>query len=210
MSVQESTAVAQPTELGELDKLVLRLGVVQLHRMRRQEEEAQLRAEVVKALRAGGKRPFYDPRNPEQKLWHATASETTYQAHVIDRSKTEEWVRERYPAKLRPRTKLREGFTDEDVLQVLRKHAAYMIEDVEEVQDWVLRELELKSQLAGQPMGWGNEIGEHAPPGITVTKPDSTVKMTFSPRAAEVIEALIIDRVIDLDGNPITPAVGGE
>lgn len=202
MSIQESAA-AVPLELGELDKLVLRLGVVQLHRMRRQEEEVQLRAEVVKALRAGGKRPMYDPLNPEQKLWHATASETTYQARVVDRTRAEEWVRENYPAKLRPRTKLKEGFTDEDVLQVLRKHAEYMIEDIEEVQDWVLRELELKSQQAGEPMGWGNEIGEHAPPGIAVTKPDSIVKMTFSPRAAEIVDALILNGVIDVDGNPV-------
>lgn len=208
MSVEQSAAVAPVDELGELDKLVLRLGVVQLNRMRRQEEETQLRAEVVKALRAGGKRPVYDPRNPQQKLWHATASETAYQARVIDRSKTEEWVRENYAAKLRPRTRLRDGFTDEDVLQVLRKHAGYMIEDVEEVQDWVLRELELKSQQAGQPMGWGNEIGEHAPPGIVVTKPESTVKMTFSPRAVEAVDALILDGVIDIDGNPTSP--GGQ
>ncbi len=208
MSVEQSAAVVPIGELGELDRLVLRLGVVQLNRMRRQEEEAQLRAEVVKALRAGGKRPFYDPRNPQQKLWHATASETAYQARVVDRSRAEEWVRENYPAKLRPRTKLREGFTEDDVLQVLRKHAGYMIEDVEEVQDWVLRELELKSQQAGEPMGWGNEIGEHAPPGIAVTKPDSTVKMTFSPRAVEVIDGLIVDGVIDVDGNP--KSLGGE
>lgn len=207
MSVEHAPAAIQPIA-SDLDRLVLRLGVVQWHRMRRQEEETQLRAEVVKALRAGGKRPVYDPRNPEQKLFHATASETNYQARVVDRAKAEEWVRENYPAKLRPRTKLKEGFTEEDVMQVLRKHAAYMIDDVEEVQDWVLRELELKSQQAGEPMGWGNEIGEHAPPGIAVTKPDSTVKMTFSSRAFEVIEALILERVIDVDGNLVS--TGGE
>lgn len=208
MSVEQASAGARPVVADELDRLVLRLGVVQWHRMSRQEEEAQLRAEVVKALRAGGKRPVYDPRNPEQKLFHATASETNYQARVIDRAQTEEWVRENYPAKLRPRTKLREGFTEDDVMQVLRKHAGYMIEDGDVVEDWVLRELELKSQQAGQPMGWGNEIGEHAPPGIAVTKPDSTVKMTFSPHAFDAIRALILEGVIDVDGNPVS--TGGE
>lgn len=204
MSVEHALVGAQPAVPNDLDKLVLRLGVVQWHRMRRQEEETLLRAEVVNALRAGGKRPVYDPRNPEQKLFHATASETNYQAHVVDRAQTEEWVRENYPAKLRPRTKLREGFTDEDVMQVLRKHANYMIEDGDVVEDWVLRELEFKSQQAGQPMGWGNEIGEHAPPGIAVTKPDSTVKMTFSSHAFDAIQELILEGVIDVDGNPVS------
>jgi hypothetical protein len=208
MSVEQSAAVAPGNELSELDKLALRLGVVQLNRMRMQQEETELRAQVVKALRAGGKVPVYDPRNPKRKLWHATASETNYQAQVVDRTAAEEWVRENYPAKLRPRTKLREGFTDDDVLQVLRKHASYMIEDVEEVQDWVLHELELKSQQAGEPMGWGNEIGEHAPPGIVVTKPESTVLVKFTPGALDAIDSLILDRFIDLDGNVI--AAGGE
>jgi hypothetical protein len=208
MSVEQSAVVVPVGELSELDKLALRLGVVQLNRMRMQQEETELRAQVVKALRAGGKVPVYDPRNPKRKLWHATASETNYQAQVVDRTAAEEWVRENYPAKLRPRTKLREGFTEEDVLQVLRKHAGYMVEDVEEVQDWVLHELELKSQQAGEPMGWGNEIGEHAPPGIVVTKPDSTVLVKFTPGAFDAINSLIVDRVIDLDGNII--AAGGE
>ena len=208
MTVQESTAAVPLPELSELDKLVLRLGVVQMHRTQRQQEEQDLRAKVVNKLRPGGKCPIYDPRDPSKKLWNATASETSFRAEVVDRTKAEDWVRENYPSKLRPQVKLKEGFTEADVLQIARRYAAYMFEEVDVVEPWVLNELKIKSQQAGRPMGWGNEIGEHAPPGIEVTKADSTITMTFTPAAAELLRSLIRDGVIDSDGNPTSS--GGE
>lgn len=197
-------APATLDELNTLDRLVLRLGVVQLHRIQRQQEEKQLRAQVVKELKEGGKRPFYDPRNPSRKLWNATASETSYHAEILDRTQLEAWIHENYPAKLRPQTKLRQGFTEADVWQIARTYAAYMFEEADVVEPWVFNELKVKSEQAGEPMGWGNEIGEKAPPGIEVTKAASTVTMTFTPKAAELMHSMIIDGVIDVDGNLIT------
>lgn len=207
MSEQASVML---NELDTLDLLVLKLGVIQLHRIQRQQEEKALRAQVVKKLKEGGKRPFYDPRNPARKLWNATASETSYHAEILDRTKLEEWVRENYPAKLRPQTKLRAGFTEADVWQIARTYAAYMFEEVDVVEPWVLNELKLKSEQAGQPMGWGNEIDDNAPPGIEVTKAASTVTMTFTPKAAELMHSLILDGVIDVDGNLTAAPAGGE
>lgn len=207
MSEQKSVPVEQ---MDALDREMLRLGVAYLRRKHWVEQEQKRRAEAVKMLRPGGKRPVYDPRNAERKLWHGTASETSYKAEIVDHRQLEEWVRENYPAKLRSKTKLKEGFTEADVLQIAQTYASYMFETVPVVEDWVKHELVLKSQLAQQPMGWGGEVGESAPPGIEVSKAASAVVLTITKHAAEAIDELILAGVIDEDGNIIASSLGGE
>lgn len=196
------TPTATPSTLTDLDRLVLRLGVTQLSRVRAASAEQALRTEVVTALRRGGSRAAVNPYTGE-KIAQVTVSETAYKADVVDPSATTEWVKATYPAKTRKVVKVREGFTPEDVLRALEVLAPYMVEEVVEVEPWVLRELELKSQQAGTPMGWGGEVGENAPPGIKVVQPDSTVRVTFSPHAVDVVDGMLANRVIDMDGNII-------
>ncbi|MDX3661250.1 hypothetical protein PV646_28430 [Streptomyces sp. ID05-26A] len=206
MSDEQSNVAGQ---LNDMDRLIWQLGWVVLQRKRRQEEEERLREKVVNNARAGATWPVADPRNAERKLWHATVSKTSYVATITDRTKAEQWVREQYPAKLRKKWKLREGFTEADAWEQLREHCGYMFEEVAVVEEWVLNELKMKSQQAGRPMGWGNEIGEKAPPGIEVTKPPSTVLLKITDDASDIVDALRASGIIDQDGN-FTAPVGGE
>lgn len=190
-------------ELSELDRLMLKLGVAQRKRQQAQEHETQVRANAVEALGEGGRKFTYNPLNHKEKLWHSTVSETQYQAHVTDRAAAEAWVCEQYPFKTRTRKRLVPGTRMDEVIEALLKVAPYLVEDYVEVEDHVLHELEQKSKLARQPMGFGGEIGEHAPPGITVTKPKPSMRVTFEDGAAEAIDELILRGVIDDDGNVI-------
>lgn len=199
----------QPSVVHQLNQLIWRLGVVQMQRKRRQEEERDLRDQVVATVPSGGTWPIVDPRDPDRKLLQATVSKSSYVAKVTDRAHTEKWVKAEYPEKTRREWRLKEQFTEADAWKVLRELAPRMFEEAEVVEDHLLRELELKSQMAGQPMGFGGEVGEDAPPGITVTKPDSVVVVTFTEAASGAFDELIVERVIDLDGNFITPAAGG-
>jgi hypothetical protein len=87
-------------------------------------------------------------------------------------------VTEKYPERLEERTRIKQD-RDQDVINVLQVFAPYLLETVRLVPDHVIREIELKSQLAHQPMGLGNEIGEDAPPGIKVSEVPAKVTITF-------------------------------
>ena len=200
---------AQSSVVEQLNQLIWRLAVVQTHRKRRQAEERELRDQVVATVPSGGTWPIVDPRDPDRKLMQATVSKTSYVARVTDRAATEKWVKAEYPAKTRREPRLKECFTQADAMKALQDLAPGMFEEVDVVEDHLLRELELKSQMAGQPMGFGGEIGEHAPPGITVTKPDPTVVVTFTKSAPDVFDELTVGGVIDLDGNFAARAAGG-
>lgn len=208
MSEEQSISGVVAAATAQLNQLIWRLGVVQWHRKRRQQEERELRDEVVASVPSGGTWPVVDPRNPEIKLLHATVSRTSYVAKATDRAATEKWVRTEYPSKTRPERRLKECFTQADAMKALQDLAPNMFEEVDVVEDHLIRELELKSQLAGEPVGFGGEIGEHAPPGITVTKPEPTVLVKFTDAADAAVEELIIAGVIDMDGNFIKPIAG--
>lgn len=198
---------AQPiavADLSELDKLMLKLGVAQLNREQAEEHEQQVRAAAVDALGEGGRKFTYDPLNRKRKLWHSTVSETQYQAHVVDRSATEAWVREKYPFKTVTRKRLVPGTSMNEVIEALLKVAPYLVEEVVEVEDHVLHELEMKAKQALEPIGFGGEIGKDAPPGIEVTKPKPSMRVTFKDGAAEAIAELMLAGVIDDEGNVIT------
>jgi len=195
---------------SELDLLALRLGVAQVNREQAEETEKTLREQAVKAWGEGGKRSTLNPLNPKDKLWHCTASETKYRAQVTDRSATEEWVKENYPLKARKRMRIVPGTSMDEIVQaVINSGATYLVEEVVEVEDHVLRELELKAQQAREPIGFGGEIGADAPPGISVTKPASKMLVTFQPGGREMVAELMLAGVIDAEGNPIRRAGRG-
>lgn len=206
MTTQMDTAEEQLNVTGYLKQLILRLGITQMHRRRREQEERELRDQVVAVVPPGGTWVIVDPRNPDRKLLQATVSKTSWVAKVTERWRTEKWVVDEYPAKARREWRLKPHFTQADAMKALFDLAPKMFEEVDYVEDHVIRELELKSQLAGEPVGFGGEIGEHAPPGITVTKPDSKVVVTVPEDAYDAFGELIVSGFIDMDGNIITPS----
>jgi len=203
LDAQHDTTTA-PTPLpqalaDELNALLLRLAVRDYNAKRALASAAAAKAEAVLALRRGGTQVAADPTQSGQEIAQVTVSKVTYTASVVDRGAAEAWVKDRYPDKVETRLRLLPGATEQDVLNVLRTFAPYLLEEVDVVPDHVLRELELKSQQARRPMGWGGEVDQDAPAGIAVTVSDPRVTVTF--RNTEAIDELIVAGVVDMDGN---------
>lgn len=205
-SDMQDTHTDTPTAAGEsladeLNALLIRTAVAHRNAERAKEAEIEAKAEAVKVLRRGSTQVATNPLKPEEEFVQVTVSKSTYSAKATDRKLLEEWVTERYADKVETQTRLTSTTTEQDVINVLKTFAPYLLEEVTVVPDHVIRELELKSQKAHQPMGWGGEVGEDAPPGIVVEK--STPRVTITFRNADVVDDLILNGVVDMEGNMI-------
>jgi len=188
-----------------VNALLLRAAVRKYAADRAVESAAEAKAEVVRALRRGATLAAANPVKPEQEIAQVNVSKVTYSATTVDRAAAEEWVKARYGDKVEKKTRLLPTVTERDVFNVLRQFAPYLLEEVDVVPDHVIRELELKSEQAREPMGWGGEIGDAAPTGIKVTQSDPKVTITF--REVQAIDDLILNGVIDMDGNMLGGAL---
>lgn len=202
---------AQGEVVVELDWLSKALGVVARKVDDLQKVEEKIRAKLTSALGPQGRRSVYDPQHPGGKGWKGwgmTASETSYKAEFTDRSAAAEWTLKNYEEKAETRTRVRPDVPEHEWINVLRKHASYMLEEVREVPEYVLADLLRKSQAAGEPMGFNGELGENAPPGISVTKPDSVLSVKFYAPADAIVSELEKDDRFSLD--TITAALAGD
>lgn len=208
MSENQAT---QGQDVIEQDWLTKALGVVQSERQKLEEVEGRIRKRLTTALGPGGSRSVYDPQHlgkKDRKGWKATATEMAYQASVEDRSKAQEWVLAKYPEKAEHRIRISPEVPPREVLNVIRRHAKHMLEEVVEVPDYVLNELVQKAASAGQPIGFGGEVGESAPPGIKVTQPDSYLSVKFYDAAGDIITSLRADERYAL--HTIVAAMAGD
>lgn len=195
----------------ETDWLSKALGVVQDKREELEQLESKIRNRLVDTLGPGGSRSVYDPQHigkKEWKGWKATATEMAYQAVIADRSQVDEWVLKHYEEKAEPRVRISPEVPEREVLNVVRKHAKHMLEEVIEVPDHVVRELVVRSQQAGQPIGFGGEVGKDAPPGITVSQPDSYLTVKYYGPRSEIVAALVADERFSLE--TIAAAMAGD
>lgn len=195
----------------EQDWLTKALGVVQSERARLEEIEEKIRKRLTDALGPGGSRSVYDPQHlgkKDWKGWKATATEMSYQACVEDRSAAEDWVLAKYPEKAEHRVRISPEVPEREVLNVIRSHAKHMLEEVVVVPDYVLNELVARSRQAGQPIGFGGEVGKSAPPGIKVTQPDSYLTVKFYDAAGDIIATLRADERFTLE--TIAAAMAGD
>jgi hypothetical protein len=186
----------------EQDWLTKALGVVQSEREKLEEVEGRIRQRLTTALGPGGSRSVYDPQHlgkKEWKGWKATATEMAYQACVEDQSKAAAWVLAHYAEKAEHRIRVSPEVPEREVINVIRSHAKHMLEEVVEVPDYVLHELVQKAKQAGQPIGFGGEVGENAPPGIKVTQPDSYLSVKYYGPATDIVETLRADERFKLD-----------
>lgn len=179
--------------------LLVKLAVASRKSQEAQKAEKAAKKEVVEAFRRGATQVAADPRKPDEEIAQITVSKVTWSAQALDRAAVDEWVKAKYADKAEK--KVRIICTDEDVLNIMRTFAPYYLEEVHVVPDHVIRELELKSEVAHQPMGWGGEIGDDAPPGIAVTPSDPKITITW--RNADLVDDLIVGGVVDMDGNLI-------
>lgn len=198
-TVTDPTQADGPSLAGELNALLVRASVAYRNALRAQDAEASAKADVVRVLRRGATVPATNPLKPDEEFVQVTVSKLTWKANVVDRAATDEWVKEKYPNRIEKKTRLLRSVTEEDLFKVLRHHAPYLLEEIDIVPDHVVRELELKSTKARQPMGWGGEVDDDAPPGIVVAGSTPQVKITF--RNVEVVDDLILNGIVDMDGN---------
>jgi len=63
----------------------------------------------------------------------------------------------------------------------LREHAPRLLAKKTRVPGWAVNELVTRSKGAGEPVGFGGECGEHAPPGIEVSTPPGVLSVTVDP-----------------------------
>lgn len=190
---------------ARVNALLLCVAVRKYNADRALESAAAAKQEVVNTLGRGATLTAANPLRPEQEVAQVNVSKATWSASTIDRAATEEWVKARYRDRVVKKTRLLPTVTEQDVLNVLRTFAPYLLEEIDEVPDHVIRQLELKSEKAHRPMGWGGEVGDDAPPGIKVTESDPKVTITF--REVQAIDDLILDGVIDMDGNMLGGAL---
>lgn len=203
--------LVQGQDVIEQDWLTKALGVVQSEREKLEEIEGRIRRRLTTALGPGGSRSVYDPQHlgkKDWKGWKATATEMAYQACLEDRGAAAAWVLAEYPEKAEHRVRISPEVPEREVLNVVRSHAKHMLEEVVEVPDYVLHELVQKARQAGQPIGFGGEVGKSAPPGIKVTQPDSYLSVKFYDAAGDIIASLRSDERFALD--TIVAAMAGD
>ncbi len=187
-----------------LDSALLKLGVLTVLQSRVAEAVGEARTAVLQATRKGDTLTVAHPDSDEE-IAKVTHSKPKPKAVVTDVRALDAWVLTNYPNKAATKV----IGSQADVLDVLREHAPFLLEEVAEVRDWARNELTVKSSAAGEPVGFGGEIGENAPPGIKVITPDGVLRVLVAKNAAEVVDQLWLDNRVDLDGNLLELPAGG-
>jgi hypothetical protein len=204
-TVVEPAPADGPSLAEELNALLIRAAVAYRNAERAVEDETAAKADVVKVLGRNSTKTATNPLNPDEEFVQVNVSKVTYSAKVVDLGATEGWVREKYADRIEKKTRLLANVTEDDLFKVLRHHAPYLLEEIDVVPSHVIRELVLKSEKAHQPMGWGGEVGDDAPPGIKVEKSTPRVSITF--RNADVVDDLILNGVVGMDGKMLGGAL---
>lgn len=196
--VEETSAVGEAA-VKAVNAVLIRAAVANRNAERFNAADKAAKADVVKVLGRKGSLPVMNPLNPGEEFVQITVSKLTHIAKTVDYTAVEEWVKKNYADKVEKKTRLMPGTTEQHVFNVLRQFAPYLLEEIDVVPNHVVYELELKSKLAQQPMGFGGEIGENAPPGIVVEESTPKVSVTF--RNAAVVDDLIVTGIVDMEGN---------
>lgn len=196
---EEVAAPVEETVAKDLNAILLRAAVAHRNAERAKQADEAATADVVKVLGRKGSRTVMNPLRPEEEFVQVTVSKLTYSAKAEDPSATEEWIRQRYSEKVETQKRITTKFSAQDIIKILEDLAPFLLEPVEVIPPHVIGELERKSRQAQQPMGFGGEIGKDAPPGIVVTPSTPKVYVTF--RNADVVDELIINKVVDMEGN---------
>lgn len=202
-AVESSPEIAGPTAeetaVKALNAVLIRAAVAHRNAERAKEADAAASADVVNMLGRGGSLPVMNPLNAGEEFVQVTVSKLIYSAKTVDPAATKAWISERYADKVEKRRRLSTKFTAQQVIEILEDLAPFLLETVEFVPDHVLNELQKKSQLAQQPMGFGGEVGEDAPPGIVVEPSTPQVRVTF--RKVDVVDDLLACGIVDMEGN---------
>lgn len=181
------------------DNALLRTAVLAFLAKRVKVEGDAARADIASVMSKGDTLAVRSPLDGS-KIGRVSKSDPKPRATVTNRALVEEWITHHYPDKLIERAEISGPMAE--VIQVLREHAPHLVTDRKSVPDWAINELAVKSEQAGEPIGYGGELGEHAPRGIEVVIPDGVITVVLDKCNAEpAIRALWDARLVDMDGN---------
>jgi hypothetical protein len=183
-------------ELSNKDLVLLRLAVSTFIQKRMKIEVDDVRAVASEELRDGDAHTIRSPLDREAKIARVSMSEPKPSATITNRSELEAWISTYYPEKLVERTEIVGAMSE--VLEVLRVHAPHLIEDRKGVPDWAVAELVRKSESARQPVGWGGEMDV---PGIEVSTPAGSLRVTLDREADAAIRELWERGQVGMDGS---------
>lgn len=186
------------TDLSAVNRAVLNVAILTFLQKRLAGDVDTIRGHASSLMKKGDTLSARSPLD-DVKIARVSKSDPKKRATVDDRKALEQWVTDRHPEKLMERGEIVGPMPE--VLATLREHAPHLVADKKSVPDWAVNELLLKAEKAGVPVGYGGELDEHAPPGITVTNPDGVLSVVLDKTNAEAaIRALWDARLVDMDG----------
>lgn len=141
----------------------------------------------------------WSPLDGDEPVARVSKSKPKPQATITNRAALASWIEDRYPEKLHTAPVI--IGSDAEVLEALQEHAPHLVAVDTSVPDWAYNELRLKAEKAGQPIGYGNEIGDQAPPGIEVTLPDGALSVVVDKmNGPDALQALWDAHLFAMDG----------
>ena len=205
--MHEKHDTTEPAEPTPRDVALRRLALLTALKDRVVEAEKQAYAAASTHLGKGDTSTIVNPANPEEVIVKITKVRGRKRADITHRGDVEKWVVANYPGKTETKTVV--NGSQADVIAVLREHAPFLLEEVTEVPAHAVNELCLLSAAAGEPVGFGGEIGEQAPPGIEVVEHGVTVRVLRQPGGQDVVARMWRSGAVSLDELLALPS-GGE
>lgn len=175
---------------------------------------AKAREDELRALAPGEIEPgetiiARSPADRNVKLGKVQATTPKPVAVFTDRPAFDEWMFRQHDDKCHDVDKLIGSPTE--IIAALRAHCPADVVDqlvtVERtVPDWAPAQVLAQSAAAGEPVGIEGELGEQAPPGVTVQAGASTIRISLDKAATEHVSQLWQDGITALAGRSITAA----
>lgn len=171
------------------------LRLIALAELKKAVTSADKAARADTGLGRGDRKTVRHPLDAGVKLGTVTMTDPAKSARVVDDEAFAEWMQRHYPDRCRKETRITGPAAQ--VIEVLRRHAPHLLDEVVEVADWGTAEVLRASEKAGEPCGPGGELDV---PGIAVSEQTSTVQVRPTADAASAIAELWRSGALDLDG----------
>lgn len=195
-------------EISVIDQILLRLCYVKFVSAALKEAERETKSAIDDLMKKGDTLSARSPLD-DAKMARVNKSDPKPVATVSDAAALDTWIRETYPDKVKTETTV--VGTAGEVIAVLREHAPHLLATNTVVPGWAINELVTRSAGAGEPVGFGGEMGDMAPPGIKVTTPDGVISVTIDKKTGpDAFKALWDAHLFDVDGTVLQQLPSGE
>lgn len=154
--------------------------------------EAKIRKEAGDVFRRGERLVVSSPYDDDVDLAELTVTKPKAAPAVTDEAAFTAWMAKQYPEQCEDRVSIDPACMD-DVIAFLEEHAPDYLMDERVVRPWA-REAVLKLSLeAKEPRGPGGEVGDDAPPGISMVTAKSVVQVKLTADAVPTVGRMLAD-----------------